>query len=51
MFWSAEEKVRIHKENALKGQDCQDLLIVGENASCYFGKIYYEGKVAGIGKK
>ena len=51
LFWPEEDKVSIHKEDELKSQDCHDSLIVGGNASCRFGKIYYEGRIAGIGKK
>ena len=25
--------------------------IVGDNVSCLFGKTYYEGKIAGVGRK
>lgn len=51
MFWAAEAKVSVHKESELKGQDSQDSFIVGDNASCRFGKTYYEGKIAGVGRK
>ena len=51
LFWPEEDKVSIHKEDELKSEDCHDSLIVGGNASCRFGKIYYEGRIAGIGKK
>ena len=50
MFWAIEDKVSIHKENELKAQDSQDCLLVGDTASCRFGKTYYEGKIAGVGK-
>lgn len=51
MFWAAEEKVSVHKENELKGHDSQHSFIVGDTASCCFGKNYYEGKISGVGKK
>ena len=51
MYWEAEDKVSVHKENELKGQDSRDSLIVGDTASCRFGKTEYEGKIAGVGKK
>ena len=48
MLWAAEE-VSVHKEDELKAKD-QDSLIVGNTASCRFGKNFYEGKIIGAGK-
>ena len=47
MFWAGEAKVSIHKEHELKGHDFN----VGSTASCRFGKVFYDGRIAGIGKK
>ena len=53
MFWEAEGTVSVHKENEVKlsQMDSYDSLIVGDAAWCCFGKTYYEGKIAGVGKK
>ena len=47
MFWVGEAKVSIHKEHELKGHDFN----VGSTASCRFGKVFYDGRIAGISKK